>query len=80
MLGHIQRGGEPSPFDRILATRFGAEACGLIAKGEFGKMVVLKAGRINKVNLKKAAEDIKRVSLNDPVIKTARLVGTSFGV
>ncbi|MBU1912611.1 MAG: ATP-dependent 6-phosphofructokinase [Candidatus Omnitrophica bacterium] len=80
VLGHLQRGGEPSPFDRMLATRFGVDACELIAKGDFGKMVVLKAGQIKKVDLKKAVGDIKRVGLSDPVIKVARSVGTSFGI
>ncbi|MFH1077348.1 MAG: ATP-dependent 6-phosphofructokinase, partial [Pseudomonadota bacterium] len=80
VLGHLQRGGEPSPFDRMLATRFGVEACELIAKGNFGKMVVLKAGQIKKTDLARAVGDIKRVGLNDPVIKAARSVGTSFGI
>ena len=80
MLGHLQRGGEPSPFDRILATRFGVKACELIAKGDFGKVVVLKSGQIKTVDLKKTVGDIKRVSLKDPVIKAAISVGTSFGI
>jgi 6-phosphofructokinase 1 len=80
VLGHLQRGGEPSPFDRMLATRFGVEACELVAKGDFGKVVVLKAGQIKKTDLEKTVGDIKRVSLNEPVIKVARAVGTSFGI
>ncbi|MDO8603144.1 MAG: ATP-dependent 6-phosphofructokinase [Candidatus Omnitrophota bacterium] len=80
VLGHLQRGGEPSPFDRILATRFGVEACKLTVKGDFGKVVVLKAGQIRKVDLEKAVEDIKRVSLNEPVIDVARAVGATFGI
>ena len=80
VLGHLQRGGEPTPFDRMLATRFGVEACELVAKGIFGKVVVLKAGQVKKVDLKEAVGDIKRVGLNDPVIKAARSVGTSFGI
>ncbi|MFA5388466.1 MAG: ATP-dependent 6-phosphofructokinase [Candidatus Omnitrophota bacterium] len=80
VLGHLQRGGEPSPFDRILATRFGAYACGLAAKGDFGKVVVLKKGDIGTVDLAKVAGNTKRVNLEDPVIKTALAVGTSFGI
>ncbi len=79
VLGHLQRGGEPSPFDRILATRFGVASCELVAKGDFGKVVTLKAGNIRAVDLAKAVKDIKRVSLKDPIIKTALSVGTSFG-
>jgi 6-phosphofructokinase 1 len=79
-LGHLQRGGEPSPFDRILATRFGVESCELVAKRDFGKVVILRSGQIKTVDLKKAAGDIKRVNLNDPVIKAAMAVGTSFGI
>ena len=80
VLGHLQRGGEPSPFDRILATRFGVASCELIAKGDFGKVVTLKAGNITAVDLAKAVKDIRRVSLKDPVIKAAMAVGTFFGV
>lgn len=80
VLGHLQRGGVPSPFDRILATRFGVASCGLVAKGDFGKVVTLKAGDIKIVDLAKAVGDIKRVSLKDPVIEAAMAVGTCFGV
>ncbi|PIV39829.1 MAG: 6-phosphofructokinase [Candidatus Omnitrophica bacterium CG02_land_8_20_14_3_00__42_8] len=80
VLGHLQRGGEPTPFDRILATRLGTEACGLVAKRDFGKMVSLKGNCIITVGLKKAVGDIRRVNLKDPIIKTALSVGTSFGI
>ncbi|MDP2920943.1 MAG: ATP-dependent 6-phosphofructokinase [Candidatus Omnitrophota bacterium] len=80
VLGHLQRGGEPSPFDRILATRFGVAACEMAAKKDFGKAVVLKAGEIKGIDLGKAVVDISRVELNHPVIKTAMAVGTSFGI
>ena len=65
---------------RMLETRFGVEACELVAKGDFGKVVVLKAGQIKKTDLEKTVGDIKRVSLNEHVIKVARAVGTSFGI
>jgi len=80
VLGHLQRGGEPSAFDRILATRFGTASCELVAKRDFGKAVILKSDQIKAIDLKKAVGDIKRVSLNDPVIKAAMAVGTSFGI
>jgi phosphofructokinase-like protein len=54
VLGHIQRGGSPSPFDRILATRFGVEAVELVARGEFNRMVCLEAGEIESVTLDEA--------------------------
>lgn len=80
VLGHLQRGGEPSPFDRILATRFGTVGCELVAKGDFGKVVTLKAGNIRIIDLAKAVGDIRRVTLKDPVLKAAVAVGTSFGI
>lgn len=80
VLGHLQRGGEPSPFDRVLATRLGVDACRLVAKKDFGKIVALKQGDIVPVGLKKAVKDIRRVKVKDPLIKTATSVGTSFGV
>jgi len=80
ILGHLQRGGEPSPFDRILATRFGTKACELAARGVFGKAVVLRSGQIRVVNLRDAVGSIKRVSVNNPVVKSAMAVGTSFGI
>ncbi|MFA4992192.1 MAG: ATP-dependent 6-phosphofructokinase [Candidatus Omnitrophota bacterium] len=80
VLGHLQRGGEPSPFDRILATRLGTSGCELVAKGIFGKMMALKSGNVVPVDLKKAVGDIRRVKRKDPLIKTGLAVGTSFGV
>src|SRR5437764_8838422 len=61
VLGHIQRGGSPSPFDRILSTRFGVAAVDLIARGEFGKMVSLRGTKICSVDIAEACGAIKRV-------------------
>lgn len=80
VLGHLQRGGEPSPFDRILATRLGTKACELVARNDFGKMVAVRDRDIISVALEKAVNDIRRVKRNDPLIKSALAVGTSFGV
>lgn len=80
VLGHLQRGGEPSPFDRILATRLGVKACELVAQQDFGKISALKSGEIVTVDLKKAVRDIRNVRLDDPLIKAALAVGVSFGV
>ena len=79
VLGHIQRGGSPSPFDRILATRFGVEAVELIARGEFGRMVCLRAGEIESVTLDEAVGEVRLVDPNGSMVRTARAVGITFG-
>jgi 6-phosphofructokinase 1 len=63
VLGHIQRGGSPSAFDRVLATRFGAAAMQAVHDGSFGTMVALQAGRIVRVPLSEAAGKPKTVDL-----------------
>jgi 6-phosphofructokinase 1 len=79
VLGHIQRGGSPSPFDRILATRFGVEAVELIARGEFGRMVCLRAGEIESVTLDEAVGENRQVNPKGSMVRTARAVGITFG-
>ncbi len=79
VLGHVQRGGSPSPFDRILATRFGVCAVDLVARGEFGRMVCLRAGRIESVMLAEAVGACKTVDPNGDHVRAARAVGISFG-
>lgn len=79
VLGHIQRGGSPSPFDRILATRFGVCAADLVARGEFGKMVCLRAGRIEAVPLDEAVGVYKTVDPKGDHVRAARGVGIAFG-
>ena len=80
VLGHLQRGGVPTPFDRILATRLGTFGCDLAAKGEFGKMASLKGRDIVAVSLKEAVRRNRQVNPRDPIIKAAMAVGTSFGI
>ncbi len=80
VLGHLQRGGNPSPFDRLLATRLGTFACDLVVRNEFGKMAALKGREIKAVDLKDAVKAIRHVSPKDPIIKSAIAVGTSFGM
>jgi 6-phosphofructokinase 1 len=63
-LGHIQRGGTPTAFDRVLATRFGMEAVGAVHDGDFGKMVALRAERIVRVPLSEAVAENKTVDLD----------------
>jgi ATP-dependent phosphofructokinase / diphosphate-dependent phosphofructokinase len=79
VLGHIQRGGSPSPFDRILATRFGVEAVELVARGEFGRMVCLRAGEIESVTLDEAVGENRLVDPKGSMVRTARAVGITFG-
>lgn len=79
VLGHIQRGGSPSPFDRILATRFGVAAVDLIAEGGFGKMVCLRNERIEAVDIARAIGHLKTVDPNGELVCTARAIGICFG-
>jgi len=79
ILGHLQRSGTPTPFDRILATRFGVAAAEMIGRGEFGRMAALRGEDIVSVPLEEVAGRMKRVPLDHPLIKAARYVGTSLG-
>lgn len=79
VLGHIQRGGSPSPFDRILATRFGVEAVELVARGEFGRMVCLRANEIESVPIDEAVGEVRLVDPNGSMVRAARAVGITFG-
>jgi len=79
VLGHIQRGGSPTPFDRILATRFGVAAVDLIAQGGFGKMVCLRGQQIEAVEIADAIGQMKRVDPHGELVRTARAIGICFG-
>jgi len=79
ILGHIQRGGSPTPFDRILSTRFGVAAVELIANGGFGKMVCLRAGKVQAVDISEAVGAMKCVDPNGEMVRTAKAIGTCFG-
>ncbi|HYL45832.1 MAG TPA: ATP-dependent 6-phosphofructokinase [Candidatus Limnocylindrales bacterium] len=79
VLGHVQRGGSPSPFDRTLATRFGVCAVDLVARGEFGRMVCLHAGRIDSVPISEAIGALKLVDPSSDYVRAARAVGITFG-
>jgi phosphofructokinase-like protein len=79
VLGHIQRGGSPSPFDRILATRFGVGAVDLIAAGGFGMMVALRGQSIVSVDLAHAIGHLKSVDPQGEMVRTARAIGIGFG-
>jgi 6-phosphofructokinase 1 len=64
VLGHIQRGGTPTAFDRVLGTRFGVAAADLVARGEFGKMVSLQGNKIRAVDLAEAVGKLKTVDMD----------------
>jgi 6-phosphofructokinase 1 len=78
VLGHIQRGGGPIPFDRILATRFGVAAVDLVAQNRWGEMVRLKNGHVDGVPLAEAAVT-RPVDLHDDLLYVARATGVEFG-
>ena len=79
VLGHLQRGGSPTPYDRILATKFGTNAIRLAIKREFGKMVALKGCEIKSVRIADAISRQKLVKPTDQGVLAASAVGVSFG-
>ena len=79
VLGHLQRGGFPTTFDRLLATRFGSAAVRLANEGFFGQMVALDPPHIKSIPLEDAIGQLKRVPLTSDVIRSARDLGISFG-
>jgi 6-phosphofructokinase 1 len=79
VLGHLQRGGSPTTFDRLLALRFGAAAVRLVAEKQFGMMVALQPPRIVPVPIAHALSNPKRVTMDSDVVATAREIGVSFG-
>ena len=80
ILGHVQRGGTPSAYDRNLATAYGAYAAALVADGQYGRMAALQQGRLTSVALAEVANRQRTVSPDAPMVATAMAVGTSFGV
>jgi 6-phosphofructokinase 1 len=79
VLGHLQRGGIPSPMDRLLATRFGVAAVDLIAEGKFGYMVGIRSDDIVATPIKDAIQRYRTVDLGHNLLKTARGLGVCFG-
>jgi 6-phosphofructokinase len=79
ILGHLQRGGSPTPYDRILSTKFGAFAIELVAHHKFGRMVALKGNEIKNVKIEDAIAHQKLVSPEDQAVFVAKSVGISFG-
>jgi phosphofructokinase-like protein len=79
VLGHLQRGGSPTAFDRILATRYGVSAAHCAAQGRRGVMVSLKGTEITEVPLAEAVAALRMVDPDAQLVKAARSVGTRFG-
>ena len=79
VLGYTQRGGNPSPFDRNLATRLGGHATELIANGQYGRMVCLREGKIDSLPLAEVAGKLKLVTPDHDLIKQGERMGILFG-
>lgn len=79
VMGHLLRGGPPTAFDRVLATRLGARAMDLVMERQYGNMVAVKGSELVEVPFDAVADAQKTVPLDSPMISAARTVGTSFG-
>lgn len=93
-LGYMQRGGTPTAYDRVLSTKYGAKAMSLALEGKFGVLTVLKNGKLDSVPLEEVVGDnkeigavsgntkesnLRRVTMDDDLVKTARCIGISLG-
>src|SRR5512133_731222 len=79
VLGHVQRGGMPTPYDRILATRFGAAAVRVLAEGRYGEVVVSRGAEISTVSMADTAGKVNTVPPDHEMVQTARALGIAFG-
>ncbi len=79
VLGHLQRGGPPTTFDRVLATQFGAHALRLVVEKRFGEMVCYHPPAISSVPIIDAVNELSTVDSNDSAVVAARALGISFG-
>ena len=79
VLGHVQRGGTPSPFDRVLGSRFGTKAVELVEQGCFGQMVALRGRRVEAVSIEEAVGELNRVDPQGELIRTAEDLGVMVG-
>jgi len=77
--GHFQRGGQPCPYDRVLATMLGTAAAELIVRSRFGVMVGLRDGQTVPVPLAEVAGKRRQVQLDSCLIRSARALGIAFG-
>ena len=79
VLGHLQRGGNPTTFDRVLATQFGAHAVRLIKEERFGEMICSRPPEMTSVPIMEAVNVLRQVDPNGPAVQAARALGISFG-
>ena len=79
ILGHLQRGGVPCAYDRILATQFGVKAFEMVLEREFGRMVAYKHPEIVSLPIKEVIATYNRIQLDDQLLRTARGIGISLG-
>jgi phosphofructokinase-like protein len=79
VLGHLQRSGVPTPFDRVLATRLGCKAIEMIGNRKYGYMVGVSGNSLSEVPLEEVAKGQRNIPPGDPLIRVARSVGTCFG-
>jgi 6-phosphofructokinase 1 len=78
-LGHLQRGGQPTGYDRLLATRFGGAAVRAVAEGKWGHMLALQSPDIVTVPIAEVLKQPKRVDPRHDIVLTAKATGISFG-
>jgi len=79
VLGHVQRGGTPTPHDRVLSTQFGYHAFELLAAGRYNRVVVQQGGQIDSAPLTDVAGKVRTVPPDYPLVRAARAIGTCFG-
>ena len=79
VLGHVQRGGTPTAFDRVLATQYGNQAARLVMERRFNRMVTLQGGQLGCIALASVAQDSRTVPLDHPLLLAARQIGVSLG-
>ncbi len=79
VLGHLQRGGSPTHFDRVLCTAFGARAVEMVAEGRFGRLVVYTGHGLDSVPLAEAVDRLRTVPPDGALVQAAREMGVSFG-
>jgi ATP-dependent phosphofructokinase / diphosphate-dependent phosphofructokinase len=79
VLGHLQRGGTPTTYDRLISLRFGSAAIRCIEDGDFNKLVVMRENRIQRIPISEVADKVKKVQTDSDTVITARDIGVSFG-
>ena len=79
VLGHVQRGGSPTPYDRVLATLYGNQAAQLLLQGQFGCMVTLSGGQLGQIALADVAHQQRTVPTGHPLLQAAQQIGVCLG-